>query len=224
MQTQPLARIDRNRLKLAKKRGASFVHKFAPSGYDTEVALALDESASVPATPSISRAKSRTDTPPTLYGRWWHSLFQQMSWRSGIEPANAIFLESLTSSPDKGRSTAEWKMATEKLFCHPVLTCFLSGNGTRIQAEFPFVWSIDSHSCVEGVIDLLAIDAIGSKCLLLDWKTNRIAKGEEENLRDAIDRRLPLIGRPSVRSRSSRSKRLCILHLLAVFYLTIRRN
>jgi hypothetical protein len=45
------------------------------------------------------------------------------------------------------------------------------------------MWSIDSHACVEGVIDLLVIDYARSKCLLVDWKTNRIKKGEEEQLR-----------------------------------------
>jgi ATP-dependent exoDNAse (exonuclease V) beta subunit len=33
------------------------------------------------------------------------------------------------------------------------------------------------------LIDLLIIEPAGRRCLLVDWKTNRIEKGEEEQLR-----------------------------------------
>ena len=36
---------------------------------------------------------------------------------------------------------------------------------------------------MEGFIDLLMIDESARRCLILDWKTNRIAKGGEEELR-----------------------------------------
>ena len=42
---------------------------------------------------------------------------------------------------------------------------------------------MNERSCLEGVIDLLLVDPGARRCLLIDWKTNRIKRGEEENLR-----------------------------------------
>jgi ATP-dependent exoDNAse (exonuclease V) beta subunit len=71
----------------------------------------------------------------------------------------------------------------ESLAGDSILKQFLSRKNVRINSEFPFAWSIDEHGCVEGLIDLLIIDPDAGECLLIDWKTNRIAKGEEEQLR-----------------------------------------
>ena len=60
---------------------------------------------------------------------------------------------------------------------------FVSQTTTNAHAEFPFAWSMNKQGAIEGVIDLLLIDEAAGKCLLLDWKTNRIAKGGEEALR-----------------------------------------
>ena len=165
--------IDRKLMQKAGQHAADFVHIFNPSGYDEEI----------PPAPAIIASRSTADTPATLYGSWWHSLFQKMPWHSGIEAADAIFQQRVISSPDKRRSTAEWKLVRESLRGGSILSRFLSGAGTRAHAEFPFVWSVDRHACVEGVIDLLVIDNASGRCLLVDWKTNRIRKGEEENLR-----------------------------------------
>ena len=169
---QPPA-IDRKLMKKARQHAADFVHKFNPSGYD-------EEESPVPA---ITISRSTADTPATLYGSWWHSLFQQMPWQSGIEAADAIFQQRVISSPDKRRSTAEWKLVRESLRGDSILSRFLSGGATRAHTELPFVWSVDHHACVEGVIDLLVIDDADARCLLVDWKTNRIAAGDEEKLR-----------------------------------------
>jgi ATP-dependent exoDNAse (exonuclease V) beta subunit len=160
-------------MKKAAQRAADFVHKFNPSGYDEEI----------PPAPAITAGRSTADTPATLYGSWWHSFFQEMPWQSGIEAADAVFQQRLTSSPDKRRSTAEWKLVRENLLGDSILSRFLSGDGTRAHAEVPFTWSVHHRACVEGVIDLLVIDGAAGKCLLVDWKTNRIAAGDEEKLR-----------------------------------------
>lgn len=177
----PPVAVDRKATQKARRRAADFVHKFNPSGYDEEIAPAsngeLNEAAR-----KIS-VRSRADTPATLYGSWWHSLFQGVPWHAGIEAAEAVFLQRLTSSPDKRRSAAEWKLVRAQLRHDPVLKRFLSGDGMRTHAEFPFMWSIDNHACVEGVIDLLVIDEAAGRCLLVDWKTNRINKGDEADLR-----------------------------------------
>ncbi len=175
--------LNSRELKRAVQRASEFVHKFNPSGYDEEIPFALGESGGAHPRPAISLVRSRADTPATLYGRWWHLLLQQISWSVGVEEAEAIFLRHLSRSPEKNRSIGEWKLAREKLFSDSVLMRFLSGGKARSYPEFPFVWSIDNHGCVEGVIDLLVIEESASRCLLVDWKTNRIAEGEEEKLR-----------------------------------------
>ncbi|MEP6698796.1 MAG: UvrD-helicase domain-containing protein [Verrucomicrobiota bacterium] len=156
-------------LRSATKRASEFVHKFNPSGYDDEIAIAV--------------VRPRTDTPATLYGRWWHSLFQRLPWHSGIEAADEIFRQHLTDSPEEKQSATDWERIREKLFSDPVLTRFLSRKETRVHAEFPFIWSSDSRTCVEGVIDLLLIDEAAGECLIIDWKTDRISRDKIDELR-----------------------------------------
>lgn len=177
-----LSAIDSPRAQKARERAADFVHKFNPSAYDPELRPEAAEGI-VETVAARLPIKSAADTPATLYGRWWHSLFQRIQWRSGIEEADAMFQEFLAISPDRRRSAAEWKLVREGLTGDSVLKKFLAGDNALINAEFPFAWRIDERACVEGLIDLLVIDGDKTRCLLVDWKTNRIAKGEEQDLR-----------------------------------------
>jgi len=177
------APVDPTNLQRARRRAGDFVHKFNPSAYDPEIAPDAAEGKNGDVALRVALARSAADTPATLYGRWWHSLFQQIPWQSGIEKADALFQEFLAISPDKRRSAAEWKLVRESLAGDSILKQFLSRENARINSEFPFAWSIDEHACVEGLIDLLVIDNACDKCLLIDWKTNQIKKGEEEQLR-----------------------------------------
>jgi ATP-dependent exoDNAse (exonuclease V) beta subunit len=176
------APVDLKDLQRARRRAADFVHKFNPSAYDPEIPQDMAERTSGDVATRVTLARSAADTPATLYGRWWHSLFQQMPWQSGIEEADDVFQEFLVVSPDKRRSAAEWKLVRESLAGDSILKQFLSRENARVNSEFPFAWSIDEHACVEGLIDLLVIDSDAGDCLLIDWKTNRISKGEEEQL------------------------------------------
>ncbi len=175
------AELNSRELKRAVKRASDFVHKFNPSGYDEESAFASDEDEDARSAPSVGFVRSSADTPATLYGRWWHALLQQISWPVGVEEAEAIFLQYLVRSPEKDRSVAEWKLVREKLFSDPILTRFLWGNDMQAHAEFPFVWKVDDRACIEGVVDLLAIDQAAGQCLLVDWKTDQIARSQEEH-------------------------------------------
>lgn len=174
----PLPVVDRKLAQKAQRRAGDFVRKFNPSGYDEEDADLISDEMS----PAASAA-STADTPATLYGRWWHSLFQQMPWPAGMEAADALFLQRLASSPDKRRSASEWKLVRETLQSDATLKRFLTGDGAQAHAEFPFMWSVDNHACIEGIIDLLVIDNSRGNCLLIDWKTNQIKKGAENELR-----------------------------------------
>ncbi|MDQ6624908.1 MAG: UvrD-helicase domain-containing protein, partial [Verrucomicrobiota bacterium] len=173
-----IRRLDQKTLDAATKRASEFVHKFNPSAYDAEVLSAADDDAPAVA---LIRARSTADSPATLYGRWWHSLLESMSWRDGVAAAEQLFEESQPKSPVPARSAAEWKLL-RKLFSHPIFAAYTSGEARFAHAEFPFSWSIDAGAAIEGIIDLLLVDEASRKCLVLDWKTNRIAAGEEQGL------------------------------------------
>jgi hypothetical protein len=52
----------------------------------------------------------------------------------------------------------------------------------------PFIWEVDNNRCLEGVIDLAffqrsnASAARTGKCLILDWKTDRVPPDNTETL------------------------------------------
>jgi ATP-dependent exoDNAse (exonuclease V) beta subunit len=174
----PLSQKQRQR---AAKRASEFVHKFNPSAYDAAVVRVADEEDAV-STPATLHARSAADNPATLYGSWWHSLFESIAWRVGLAAAERVFEQRQPRSPDTSRSATEWRLV-RKLFSNPIVTGFLTRDSVHAHPEFPFSWSIKKDAALEGIIDLLLIDVAAGKCLLLDWKTNRIAPGEEERLR-----------------------------------------
>ncbi|HKP03602.1 MAG TPA: UvrD-helicase domain-containing protein [Chthoniobacterales bacterium] len=166
-------------MRTARRRANDFVHKFNPSAYDPEIAgEGAEELSDRPV-----RAKSTPDTPATLYGQWWHTLFQRIEWRDGSEAADELFRQLLPVSPDQRRATAEWKLVRQQFADDSILKQFLSKPGATVHTEFPFAWSVDQKSCVEGLIDLLIADTQENRCFLLDWKTNQIESGEENLLR-----------------------------------------
>lgn len=172
-------RIDRKTIAEATRNASRFVHKFNPSAYDADIVRALDKEV-VAATPML-RARSAADSPATLYGRWWHSLFEAISWRDGVAVAEKVFEMRQAKSPNTERAAKEWKLVRQ-LFRDPTLTAFVSNDASHAHAEFPFSWSINAETAIEGVIDLLLIDQASRKCLVLDWKTNCISPGEEPRL------------------------------------------
>jgi ATP-dependent exoDNAse (exonuclease V) beta subunit len=174
-----LAALDPKTVQKARRHASDFVRKFNPSAYDPQLVGASEELSD-----RGVRAKSAPDTPATLYGGWWHSLFQRMRWRDGIEAADTLFEQLLPMSPDKKRATAEWKLVRHGLANESVFKQFLSSAKVLVHSEFPFAWSIGPHAVVEGLVDLLIVEPAGHRCLLVDWKTNRIEKDEDEQLRN----------------------------------------
>lgn len=175
----PALALDPKTIQKARRHAAEFIHKFNPSAFDPEI---IGETMEEEIGRAV-RAKSTPDSPATLYGRWWHAFFQQIQWRDGLDAADALFQQFLALSPDPRRSSAEWKLVRQGLAADSVLKEFLWRPEAKGNSEFPFAWSLDEHRCVEGLIDLLVLDANGRRSLLLDWKTNRIGPGEEESLR-----------------------------------------
>jgi ATP-dependent exoDNAse (exonuclease V) beta subunit len=162
----------------ARHRAGEFMRKQNPSGYEDPVDPPNDTAATSTPRP-LSR--SAADNPATLYGSWWHTLFEHFPWKANPSRWQEAFEALQSSSPDPGRSAREWDQLHTTLGDSPAAR-FLSRPGTIVHTEFPFLWRIDEQSCLEGVIDLLAIDPAEKRCLLLDWKTNRSTSGQEDEL------------------------------------------
>ena len=163
----------------ARRRAGEFIHKQNPSGYEEPVDLSSETAAGKTRAPA---ARSVADTPATLYGSWWHTLFQHFPWRSGLAQWEAAFHALQPSSPDPDRSAREWRQL-QATFRDSPLAQFLNRPGAIVHTEFPFLWPMNEQSCLEGVIDLLAVDSSAQRCLLLDWKTNRLTSGQEKEIR-----------------------------------------
>jgi ATP-dependent exoDNAse (exonuclease V) beta subunit len=161
----------------ARQRASDFTRKQNPSGYE--------ESPEPPPESAFRRralpARSTADNAATLYGSWWHTLFQHFPWTGGPEQWQTAFAAVQSSSPDPDRSAREWKFFTKELPVS-VLAEYLARPGIVTHTELPFLWRMDDRSCVEGVIDLLLVDPTAGRALLVDWKTNRIKPADAADL------------------------------------------
>ena len=181
VQTQPLTRLDRKGLKLAKEHAASFVHKFNPSGYDEEILRAPVDKINED-TPALAVGRSTADTPATLYGRWWHDFIQRISWRDESS-WKQIFEEHQAKSPAAKRSADEWELFLRCLKNDPDFSKRLTRAESLTHPEMPFCWRMDERRCLEGIVDLALFEPTEKKWFILDWKTNRVAPDKIETLR-----------------------------------------
>jgi len=164
-------------LALARTRASDFIRKQNPSDYEE-----LPE----PPVESVDRrialpGRSKADNAATLYGSWWHTLFQYFPWTSDAAQWQTAFDTVQSGSPDPARSAREWKLFTSAS-PSSALGKFLTRPGIIPHTEFPFLWRMSERSCVEGMIDLLLVDPATGSALLVDWKTNRITPAEAEKL------------------------------------------
>jgi ATP-dependent exoDNAse (exonuclease V) beta subunit len=158
-------------LRRAVKRASEFVRKIAPSALDSEV-------------PADVQIRSRLDTLPILYGRWWHKFFQRLDWRGGIDSAQKFFERELPTSPDSKAAIKDWNATRLNLFTDATIASFLASNAMLFHAEFAFLWRRNNRSVLEGLIDSIMIDRKAGRCLLLDWKTNDVSPGDVEMFRE----------------------------------------
>jgi ATP-dependent exoDNAse (exonuclease V) beta subunit len=161
----------------AGARASDFIRKQNPSGYE--------ELPEPPPGSAFRRttlpARSMADNAATLYGSWWHTLFQHFPWRSRPQEWQTAFAAVQSSSPDPDRSAREWKLFAKALPAS-TLAEYLARPAIVTHTELPFLWRMNGRSCVEGVIDLLLVDPAADRALLVDWKTNRITPAEAEIL------------------------------------------
>lgn len=173
-----LIALDAAQIESAKRRAQMFPRKHNPSGFDEFSECGADGVR--PVWPAA--AHSIADTPATLYGTWWHSLFQHFPWRGNSAAWDAAFHATQSASPDPERSAREWPLLRSGTLRDSPLRRFLDLPGVIVHSEFPFLWRMNAQNCMEGVIDFLAVDPRNRCCLLLDWKTNRIRAGDEQQL------------------------------------------
>jgi ATP-dependent exoDNAse (exonuclease V) beta subunit len=177
-----LKQIGPKELKRAHVRAADFVRKLNPSGYDQEIvrlaASATNEDAS-----SVNLPRSTTDTPATLYGRWWHQLVQQLPWRDR-NSWKLIFDEHQSRSPVPARSVDEWNLFLQYLEKNQDFLESIANKESVAHAEMPFLWLADKSRCLEGIVDLAIFNTHAKRVFVLDWKTNRIASDQIEHLRN----------------------------------------
>ena len=105
-----------------------------------------------------------------------------MKWRDGLAGADRLFQTLHAQAPDRERAAKEWKRVREGLFASETARRFAAADA-QTHTEFPFSWSIDQNSVLEGVIDFLLIEEEQKRALLIDWKTNNISLGDAEVLR-----------------------------------------
>ena len=195
----PGAKIDKA---IAVQNASMFVRKLNPSGLPSEESAALEV---IRYAPSQS---ARSTSPALRYGLWWHDFIQRLLWNENPDSWNRVFDEQKRISPDPARSLREWKLLLAHLSEPENFRCQFEDAKSIVHAEMPFFWSpsrtgSDQSSprdesvrladrtggkCIEGVIDLAffqrsnASAARTGKCLILDWKTDRVPPDNTETL------------------------------------------
>jgi len=190
----PTTKIDKA---LAIKNALVFVRKLNPSGLPSEESAALEV---IRYAPSQS---ARSTSPALRYGLWWHDFIQILSWNENPDSWNRVFDEQKSISPDPARSLREWKLLLAHLSEPENFRRQFEDAKSIVHAEMPFFWSPSSPrdesvsprrpnrtggKCIEGVIDLAffqrsnASAARTGKCLILDWKTDRVPPDNTETL------------------------------------------
>ncbi len=175
----PAGKIDKA---IAIKNASVFVRKLNPS------TLAADEIAAVEEARFTDDARrvGRSTSPALQYGLWWHDFVQRLKWSNGADDPVKLFEEYRQISPDPARSAREWKLLLGHLDGAEDFRK-LVGEDSIAHAEMPFLWRLDGPSrtggrCLEGVIDLALFNSASNKCLILDWKTDRVPPDSKETL------------------------------------------
>ncbi len=179
----PVAKIDKT---IAIQNASVFVRKLNPSGLPSEESAALEEIRYAPRS-EPDRQLSKT-SPALRYGLWWHDFIQRLPWDESPNSWNRVFDQQKTMSPDPARSLREWKLLLAHLSEPENFRRHFDADKSIVHAEMPFFWRVDNERCIEGVIDLAFFQpsngsaARTGKCLILDWKTDRVPPDNTETL------------------------------------------
>jgi ATP-dependent helicase/nuclease subunit A len=165
----------------ARQSASHFVRTISPSKFaaEEEVSPVRDDDAWIEVEPELRPL--RIDNPATRYGVWWHDFMQRIPWLKDATAWDEVFAAHHPSSPDTARSVREWRLLRERV---NELPDFITGwTNPMVRTEMPFFWKMRDDRCLEGVVDLALFDPVASEWLIVDWKTNRIARDKIEMLR-----------------------------------------
>jgi ATP-dependent exoDNAse (exonuclease V) beta subunit len=174
---------------VAIQNATVFVRKLNPSDLPPEESAALEEITYAPSpSPRSESDRQLSKTSPALrYGLWWHDFIQRVPWNQDPDLWNWVFDKQKSISPDPARSLREWKLLLAHLSEPENFRRHFDGYESIVHTEMPFFWKLDGPSrpggkCLEGVIDLAFFQRRNGKCLILDWKTDRVPPDDTETL------------------------------------------
>jgi len=170
----PTEKIDKAK---AIQNALLFVRKINPSSLSPDEVAAIEEARFT----ADERRAAKSTSPALQYGLWWHDFVQRLKWKNDADLRNSIFKERRQLSPDPARSAREWKLLLSHLDGAESFRK-LVGDKSIVHAEMPFLWRLDHSRCLEGVIDLGLFDSGAKRCLILDWKTDRVPPDSKEML------------------------------------------
>lgn len=165
----------------ARQEAARFIRTVNPSKFSPEEELSPIMSDDVWIEMEPELRPLRIDNPATRYGVWWHEFVQKIPWQEDASSWDAIFEAANSDSPDMARSAREWKLLRETVSS---ISAFGLANGsTVVRPEMPFFWRMDEGTSLEGIVDLALFEPSTNRWLILDWKTNRVARDKIDTLR-----------------------------------------
>ena len=126
---------------------------------------------------------ARIDNPATRYGVWWHDFVQQVPWLEHAEAWDEVFTAHHANSPDPARSAREWHLLRKRVSGYSAFVPAWTNRDPIVRTEMPFFWKMDGDRCLEGIIDLAFFDPTTNEWLIVDWKTNRVARDKIDILR-----------------------------------------
>src|SRR5205814_7789274 len=169
----PGAKIDKA---IAVQNASVFVRKLNPSSLPSEESAALEEIRYAPS------QLPHSTSPALRYGLWWHDFIERLDWNENSDSWNRVFDQQKTMSLDPARSLREWKLLLAHLSEPENFRHQFENDKSIVHAEMPFFWRVDNDRCIEGVIDLAFFQKENGKCLILDWKTDRVPPDNTETL------------------------------------------
>ena len=174
-------RLETGWVDIARQKAAAIIKTVTPSKFAPE-----EEPGKTPSTDEWIEIEPelrppRIDNPATRYGIWWHDFAEQIPW-SEPKQWNEAFERNVLASPEVARSKREWQLLQKHIELEDGLARHLR-DANLVRQEMPFFWRIDENKCLEGMIDLALFQADEKGWLILDWKTNRLARDEVDKLR-----------------------------------------
>jgi len=170
---------------VAKTRAENFTRRVRPSTLARHAPLADGgTSAAERSEPDLFAPPDYPEEQPppaatVSYGNWWHGMMETTPWAKGPAAWTAHWERHYDAAPEPERARAEGA----RLLASP-LAKRLSAPGLEFVTELPFLWAEPGgKQAYDGCLDLAALDASAGRWLVVDWKTDRVEKDAEEELR-----------------------------------------